>query len=247
MQRNSTNYVLLFTVAMTAIVAVVLAGMYSSLKEVHTTNELNYNKKQILSSLNQAEGFKAEKLADSEVAGIFENQVTSVVIDANGRVVEGKNAEDIDMEKEEKKPEADRLYPVFAYTSKESNEKYYILTIRGNGLWDKIWGWIAVKNDSDRTVAGASFGHKSETPGLGAEIADNSGWKAKFAGKKLYENGSYKSVVVKKGGATQANLDYEVDGISGATVTSDGVTEMLQRGLQVYMMYLDTVSAEKGK
>lgn len=246
MQRNSTNYVLLFTVAMTAIVAVVLAGMYSSLKGVHTTNELNYNKKQILSSLNIAEGFKAEKIADAEVAKIFANQVTSVVIDANGRVVEGKNAEDINMEKEEKKPEADRLYPVFAYTS-DSGEEYYILTVRGNGLWDKIWGWIAVKNDKDRTVAGASFGHKSETPGLGAEISDNSGWKAKFAGKKLYENGSYKSVVVKKGGATQANFDYEVDGISGATVTSDGVTEMLQRGLEVYMMYLDTASAEGKK
>lgn len=244
MQRDSNNYVLFFTMAMTAIVAVVLAGMYSSLKDIHIANEQNYNKKQILSSLNLAEDFKADKMGDVQVAGIFEQQVEGVVIDADGSLVEGKNAASIDMEKEEKKPEADRLYPVFKYKSAKG-EEYFILSVRGNGLWDKIWGWVALKNDDLNTVVGAAFGHKGETPGLGAEIKDNGDWKKQFADNKgeqlrLYESkDKYVGLTVRKGGAKDRS--YEVDGISGATVTCDGVTEMLQRGMEVYLPYLNSL------
>ena len=242
MQRNSTNYVLFFTITMTAIVAVILAGMSTALKDIHKQNEQNYNKKQILSSLNLVEDTKFDKKPDVEVAAIFTNQVKGVVIDANGTVVEGKVAADIDMEKEEKKAESDRLYPVFEY--KSGDKTYYILSVRGNGLWDKIWGWIAVENDEDRTVAGVAFGHKGETPGLGAEIKDNNGWKSFFGGRdgvklRLYENGSYKSIKVVKGAAKDRK--FEIDGISGATVTCNGVSEMLERGLAVYMPYLDSI------
>lgn len=238
MQHN-TRYVMFYTMAMTAIVAVVLAGMYSFLKDIHTANEQNYNKKQLLSSLNNygsfaAAGTKLDKLPDSEVANVFEN-VQTAVIDANGETVDGIDAVDVDMEKEEKKPEADRKYPVYIY--EEGGEKIYILSVRGNGLWDKIWGWVAVKNDENRSVVGASFGHKGETPGLGAEIKDNTSWKNQFTGRQLYKAGSYKSVLVKKGGAK--DKEVQVDGISGATVTCDGVTEMLDRGLAIYMPYLD--------
>ncbi len=240
MDRNSTQYVLFFTMTMTVVVAVVLAGMYSSLKSIHTTNERNYNKKQILSSLNIAEEFKAESMADGAVATMFSDQVTGVVIDAESKVTDAREAQDIDMEKEEKKPEADRLYPVFKYTSAKTNKEYFILSVRGNGLWDKIWGWIAIENDADRTIAGAAFGHKGETPGLGAEIKDNTSWKNMFAGEKLYKKGEYSPVIVKKGGADPTSK-YEVDAISGATVTCDGVTKMLEKGLAVYMPYLDSV------
>lgn len=242
MQRNSTNYVLFFTITMTAIVAVILAGMSTALRDIHKANEQNYNKKQILSSLNLVEDTKFDKKADAEVATIFEEKVEGVVIDATGKVVEGKVAADIDMEKEEKKAEADRLYPVFKYTSDKG--EFFILSIRGNGLWDKIWGWIAIKNDENRTIAGAAFGHKGETPGLGAEIKDNSGWKKQFAGTgdqklQLMADGEYKSVKVAKGVAK--DKAHEVDGISGATVTCNGVSEMLDRGLAIYMPYLNSL------
>lgn len=240
MQRDSTKYVLFFTMAMTVIVAVVLAGMYSSLKDIHTTNEQNYNKKQILSSL--VEG--ADKMADDAVASIFTKQVEGIVINAEGTIVEGRLAADVDMEKEEKKVLTDRQYPVFKYKSDDGKE-YFILSVRGNGLWDKIWGWVAVENDERRTVVGAAFGHKGETPGLGAEIKDNSNWRKQFARKDeaklmLYsDKGSYTGLEVKKGGAKDKS--YQVDGISGATVTCNGVTEMLERGLAIYMPYLDSI------
>jgi Na+-transporting NADH:ubiquinone oxidoreductase subunit C len=226
---------------MTVIVALVLAGMFSSLKDIHKENERNYNKKQLLSSLNNygkfaEEKIKLDKLPDAEVATIFD-KVETAVIDFEGKVVEGINAVDVDMEKEEKKPEADRNYPVYIYGG-EGGEKIYILSVRGNGIWDKIWGWIAVKNDENKSVVGAAFGHKGETPGLGAEISDNNSWKKQFStGKQLFKDGNYTSVLVKKGGAK--DLAVQVDGISGATITCDGVTEMLDRGLEIYVPYLD--------
>lgn len=239
MQHN-TRYVLLYTVSMTVIVAVILAGMFSGLKDIHVQNELNYNNKQLLSSLNlhadfKDKGIKAEKLTDTEVADIFKN-VETAVVDANGSPVTGANAGSINMEKEEKKPLAERQYPVYVYNS-NAGEKIYILSVRGNGLWDKIWGWIAVKNDENRSVVGVAFGHKGETPGLGAEIADNSSWKSKFDGTQLYKDGKYTSVEIRKGGAKDKSI--QVDAISGATVTCVGASEMLNRGLAIYMPYLD--------
>ena len=93
------------------------------------------------------------------------------------------------------------------------------------------------------TVAGASFDHAGETPGLGAEIKDNPGFAAQFPGKSLYnEGGEYTSVIVKKGGAK--NPTYEVDGISGATVTCDGVTDMLYDGIKYYKPYFESIKTE---
>jgi len=114
------------------------------------------------------------------------------------------------------------------------------VTVRGSGLWDEIWGNIGLKDDLE-TVVGASFDHAGETPGLGAEIKDNSSWVRQFQDKKIYdESGNYTSVVVRKGGAR--NPTYEVDGISGATVTADGVSDMLYSGIQYYLPYLKTLS-----
>jgi len=88
-------------------------------------------------------------------------------------------------------------------------------------------------------VVGASFDHAGETPGLGAEIKDNPSFAKQFGGKKIYRDGEYVSVGVIKGGAK--NIAYEVDGISGATVTANGVGEMLYRGIKYYEPYFGKV------
>jgi Na+-transporting NADH:ubiquinone oxidoreductase subunit C len=151
-----------------------------------------------------------------------------------GEVIEGLKAEDIDMAKERKKPEAERRLPLYVY--EQDGNGYYIVSVRGNGLWDEIWGNIALKEDLN-TIAGASFDHKGETPGLGAEIKDNPAFPAQFKGKEIYDEGEYVSVTVRKGGARDPQ--HEVDGISGATVTADGVTEMLYRGIKYYEPYFE--------
>jgi len=235
--QHSTNYVVMFTVGMTSIVALVLAGMFTFLKPTHDANEALYNKKQILGALNSPLGINADALSDKEVAKYFES-AEQVVVNSKGKVIADVKAEDVNMEKEEKKAVEDRNLPVFIMNN--DGEKYYIFTVRGNGLWDKIWGWIALESDLN-TVAGAAFGHKAETPGLGAEIKDNAAFKKQFAGEKIYaENGDYVSVAIVKGGAEPSNM-HGVDGISGATVTCVGASDMIYDGMKMYEPYLKSI------
>lgn len=229
----------MFTVGMTSIVALLLAGMFTFLKPIHDQNEALYNKKQILGALNTPLNINADNLSDTEVEEYFKN-VQQVVVDYKGNPVEKEDlkAEDVNMEKQEKLAIEDRQFPVFIM--EYEGKKYYVLSIRGNGLWDKIWGWVALESDVN-TIAGAAFGHKSETPGLGAEIKDNAAFKKKFEGKKIYkDNGDYVSVEVRKGGVAK-NDPHAIDIISGATVTSVGVSKMLYTGIEMYEPYLKTL------
>ena len=109
----------------------------------------------------------------------------------------------------------------------------------GSGLWGPIWGFIALESDCN-TIFGASFDHKSETPGLGAEIRE-SFFEDAFIGKKILDqNNQFVSVDVVKGGA-EAGSYHQVDGITGGTITSDGVTNMLKSDLEVYNNYFDKI------
>ena len=191
-----------------------------------------------------------DEMSDDEVQSVFDASIIQNVIDMEGGELDeskvealgymGGEAEHIDMKKEKKKVEANRILPF--YTLNKDGKKYYIVTVRGNGLWDEIWGNIALEEDFN-TIVGASFDHQGETPGLGAEIKDNPAFSVQFIGKKIYEGGKYVGVTVRKGGAQDPN--HEVDGISGATITADGVTEMVQRGIQYYEPYFEKLKASK--
>lgn len=227
---------------LTVTVAVLLTGLRELTKETADRNEDIFNKKQVLKSIESklGEGVKVDDFSDEEILEIFDTQVSQFVVKIDGSEVPATEvmAEDIKMEKEVKKPEPEQKLPLYVYTN--NSEKYYIVTVRGNGLWDAIWGYIALENDLN-TIAGASFDHKGETPGLGAEIKDNSQFPGNFQGKKLYNsNGEYVSIKVKKGKAKATEI-HAVDGISGATITCDGVTEMMVRGIQYYEPYLKKI------
>jgi Na+-transporting NADH:ubiquinone oxidoreductase subunit C len=219
------------------VVAVALGGLREVTKVKSAQNEDIFNKRAILSSIESklGDGVQVNKLSDEEVLALFSPEnMEQLVLDMQGNVVEDKKAEEIDMAVERKKPEPQRLLPLYVY--KGGDEPLYILSVRGNGLWDEIWGNLALEGDVS-TVAGAAFDHKGETPGLGAEIKDNPRFANNFEGRKIYEGDVLRSIVVRKGGAQDDT--YEVDGISGATVTADGVTEMLQRGIRYYEPYLN--------
>ncbi len=132
--------------------------------------------------------------------------------------------------------EKQRELPVYVCT-KEDGSNFYVFPLRGKGLWGPIWGYISVESDMN-TVYGAVFDHKSETPGLGAEI--NQSWFQKnFRGKKIYENGQFRSIEVVKAGTAEAS-DYSVDAISGGTITSKGVQAMLYDCLEGYESFIKT-------
>lgn len=236
---HSTRYVVTFVLILTASVAVLLAGFREVTKAGAERNEDIFNKRAILLAVEDylGDGTKVDDLSDEEVLNIFENKVQQVTLNAQGQPVDGVKAEDIEMAKEKKKPVSDRKLPLFIYEN--GGDKYYIVSVRGKGLWDEIWGNIALKSDIN-TIAGAAFDHKGETPGLGAEIKDNPSFAAQFKGKKIYDdNGKYVSVDVRKGGAVDP--EHDVDAISGATVTGNGVTEMLYDGIKAYEPYFKTL------
>ena len=221
---------------MSLIVAVTLAFTFSALKPIHDANEEVFKKRDILSAVKAYVPVDVENASTEEVLEVFNSQIQQVVIDANGQPVDGLKAEEIDMKQEEKKPMEDRLYPLFIYEGE--SDKFYLTAVRGNGLWDKIWGTIAFKSDFN-TIAGVSFDHVTETAGLGAEIKDNPAWKRSFEGKQIFnEGGDYVSISVVK---TIKQPNHQVDAIAGATITSNGVTEMMERGLKVYLPYFESL------
>ena len=139
------------------------------------------------------------------------------------------------MAKEVRKPATERSYPVYE-ARLESGELKYILQMRGAGLWGSIWGFISI-NDDKNIIYGATFLHASETPGLGAEI-DKPAFQHQFKGKHIFDSsGKLVSVAVNKGHAPETAL-HEVDAISGGTITSKGLEDMLLNFFQGYENFL---------
>lgn len=238
---DSTGYILKFTLVMTTLAALMLAGMLYVTEPAALKAEAVFNKRAILSAVNQQLPKPLGEMSDEEVLDVFSAQVEQHVVNVKGEEVTDQKAEKINLAQEKKKPEADRLLPVFIFKDSKDN-KYFIFSVRGSGLWDEIWGFVALETDLN-TIAGISFDHKSETPGLGAEIKDNPAFPAQFFGKKIYnEQGELVAVQVRKGGAVDPS--HDVDAISGATITGNGVTEMLQRGLGAYEPYIKKNKSE---
>ncbi len=243
---HNTSQTLRFVLIMTSIVAMLLALLQNGLKSKHDYNEALYSKKATLAAVANQLDIDFNKISSEQVTEIFEKQIKQSVINDEGVVipkeelekdgVKNGKAENLDLVKQDKEPVDERLLPVYEFTKSDGN-KYYIVYTRGKGLWDAIWGNIALESDLN-TIAGVSFDHKAETPGLGAEIKDNKAWVKQFIGKKLYEpNGEFVGLEVRKGGAKDPM--HDVDAISGATITGDGVEEMINTDIVAYDAYFD--------
>ncbi len=225
---NSNKYTVIYITALTVIVAVCLALAATGLKQKQDYNVELSNKKDILKAIG----------LDSvpNIEETFDNSIEQLVIDVNGKPIEGVNALDINVKKESKKPAEERQLPLYIYEN--NNERSYILPMSGFGLWDEIWGYVAIKSDLN-TVQGVAFDHKAETPGLGAKIKDDPKFGSSFVGKQIYNiNEKYVSVAVTK---TITDPDHQVSSISGATMTSIGVSDMLYKNIGNYLAYFDSI------
>lgn len=249
---NSNKYTFIFAAVMVIVVATLLALASESLKPMQKKNVANEKRQNILSSI----GIETDA-AEAEAA-YNKNLVEALVLDANGEVVENPavQAFDIDVLKDYRgglsgiyKTHAGNIdamkaallawgdggvnYPLFLL--KKGGENVYVIPMVGTGLWGPVWGYVTIASDG-KTVVGAVFDHKSETPGLGAEI-NQASFQKPFEGKTIFdENGTYTGIKVMKGGAKGS--EHGVDAISGGTITSNGVTEMIVRTLKLYEPYL---------
>ena len=169
--------------------------------------------------------------------------VEELALKIDGSINENINPfSDLNLAKELKKDYEDQHFPL--YVAEINSEKYYIIELRGTGLWDAIWGYISLKSDFN-TVNGVSFDHKGETAGLGAEITKD--WfKESFKDEKIFNSdGELVGITVLKGNNDPNNIDkddHEVDAISGSTITGDGVTDMIYERVNNYLPYLSLIN-----
>ena len=229
MDVNKNSYTFGFAAVMVVVVAALLSVAAISLKPFQSRNILLEKKQNILSSV----GINIDREEADIQYSIFVKE--ELVLNYKGEEVDGV-AFDVDLQKELKKDKNLQLLPLFI--SEVDGKKQYIIPLRGKGLWGPIWGFISLEDDLN-TVFGAVFDHKSETPGLGAEI-NQPFFEDPFSGKSLFDGEELKSIKVIKGGAGEDNM-YGVDGISGGTITSDGVTDMLLERLTMYLPYFNKI------
>jgi len=241
MKNFSNRYIFIFSSVMVIIVATILSLAAMMLQPLQQKNEEIAKKSDILKSIYKAEKLSEIKNKDQYIEEQYNKYITETfVVNEDGEKVENVNAFTIDLKKELAKNPAERNLPVYSCKLDDGKEKI-IIPVRGKGLWGPIWGYVSL-NDDYNTVYGAVFDHKSETPGLGAEI--NTQWfQEPFKDKKLFnEEGNFHSIKVYKGGkgaAKQAgDFTHGVDAISGGTITSKGLEAMLQDNLIVYSTYL---------
>ena len=193
---NSNRYIFLYATVLVVVVAVLLTVTALWLQPFQDRKKKNEKRINILT----AAGIPNVNAKNATL--LFEQHCTaSSLLDENGNPTEDETG-----------------LPLFVIDRQTS-----VIPMQGNGLWGPIWGYLAIAADG-KTIVGVTFGHESETPGLGGEITTEK-FQGQFAGKQIMENGRL--------------VPVEFDAITGATKTSNGVREMIDRTLEQYQSYLN--------
>lgn len=229
LNTNSNTYTIVYSTIIVVVVAFLLAFVFQALKPVQDANVALDKKKQILNSLD------LRGLNDADAAKTYKEVIIAdEIIDASGKVLKpgtaGGEKDGFTLNSADFKAGKLALY----ICDVEGKTKY-VIPVYGMGLWGPISGYIAI-NEDKATVYGAYFTHESETAGLGAEIKDNQSWQEKFVGKKLFSGGNTANIAL----SVNKKVDdptTQVDGVTGATLTSNGVTAMLHDGLSQYLKF----------
>ncbi len=232
MNTNSNSYTIIYASVMVIIVAFLLAFVSSALKPIQDVNVAIDKKSQILASLN------IRGLEKSNIETEYDKVIVSdPIIKADGAVVKDGAAKDEAAFVLDSKDVNDENMPL--YIANVNGATKYVIPVTGRGLWGGLWGYIALDEDC-QTVFGAYMSHSSETAGLGALLAEQ--WfQERFVGKKLFKGNDVALTVVKAGAVKEA--DYEVDGITGATLTTNGIASMVKDGLKKYIGFINTTTA----
>jgi Na+-transporting NADH:ubiquinone oxidoreductase subunit C len=244
-RTESNGYTILFAIGMVIVVGALLAFVAQSLKPTIDENKRIEKQQNILYAMgvNENEGNSAVFIADNEVGAEFQKYITKQLVITNGTdVTEDDQAYLIDVKKEQTnaKDGIERRLPLFI--GEKDGQTYYVTPIRGKGLWDAVWAYVAM--DANMVIQGAYFDHKGETAGLGANIKERY-FMDDFIGEHLMDtSGSFAGIAISKSNGDPLNkdkTDNEVDAIAGATITGDGVAAMIKSELRLYVPYFETL------
>ena len=244
MNTEKNSYTIIYSIIMVVLAAVLLAVAATSLKPAQQENEKIDKMEQILRSIGQTQ-------AKSEVKNVYNKFIKEeILLDGEGTVLKTfkgdeltnseafNNNTELEMKLLKKGEKSAKDVRLNAFVADVNGKLVYILPLNGAGLWNKIWGYISVDATDHSTVFGADFGNAGETPGLGAEISTTR-FADQFKGKELYKEGVFKGIAVVKPGHTAEGQDA-VDGISGGTLTSNGVHDMLKASLAPFSKFLES-------
>ena len=240
----TNRYIFIYSSVMVIIVAALLSTAAMLLKPYQDKNIAIAKMQGILSA--------AEITATAEDAiSLYDKNITEeLVINPKGEIISiyknkefvkgDKRAFDVDIKKQLYKKSQGEAFDIPLYKAEIDGNLIYIVPLLGKGLWGPIYGNIAFGADFNKIV-GATFGNDKETPGLGAEISFKQFWD-QFIGKTIFtDDGKFTSIDVVKGGVSvlpAADRIHGVDAISGGTITSNGVTDMIRNCLENYVAFI---------
>lgn len=262
MDKGSNKFVILFQTAVCVVLAILLAGAYNGLSDSIAANQRFDKQRNILKAVGLWDPATEADKPRKELEELFATRMRAEVLEIErGEVeVQVKRAGVVSTEKvekvldvvktdhaitelddllrdESKKPVAERreFAPFYVRVDEQGEPEAVCIPISGYGLWSTLYGFLALGEDA-RDVVGITFYDHKETPGLGGEV-DNPSWQAQWVGKSVRDaSGSLIGINVKKGGAAPDD-PHAVDGLSGATITGDGVQRFVLHDLETYEPY----------
>ncbi len=242
--QHSKPYSIGFILIITALFGLLLALAASALSERQQFNEEVNVKRNILMAVGVLDRDREMEL--DEIDAMYQESVQSFAVDPEGTIVEGVSGESLDLEVVLQNPDTSQhRYPVFVATD-AGGSTVYAIPVFGKGLWSTLYGYLALEADLE-TVRGMTFYAHGETPGLGAEI-EQAWFQDNFVGKKIYDAGALRTIQVVKGTVENriqdpGERDYFVDGISGATITGRGVSNLLETKVALYEPFFRRIRA----
>jgi len=242
-RTDSNAYTVIFAIGMVFVVGALLAFLASSLAPNIDENKRIEKQQNILYAMgiNENEGTSMTFVSKDKVGDVFTEYIKKQLVIEGDNISEDENAYLIDVKKEKAKAKDGGVRRLPLFVGEKDGKTFYVAPIRGKGLWDAIWGYVAM--DENMVVQGAFFDHKGETPGLGANIKQRY-FMDDFVGEPLMKEDVFVGIKVAKGNNDPKNedkTDYEVDAIAGATITGDGVSAMIKSDLKLYVPYFKTL------
>lgn len=245
-EKNS--YTVIFSTIMVVIVGSVLAFFASSLSGKISENERLEKQQNILYAMgvneNVDEG-SVHFIPADRVADEFAKYIKEQLVIEGDQVTKNDEAYLIDLNKQETEAKAGKTRKLPLFIGEKDGKTYYIIPMRGKGLWDAIWGFMSL--DSNMVVQGVYFDHAGETPGLGANIKERY-FMDDFTGESILDGNRFSGITVAKGNNDPTNErkdDNAVDALAGSTITGDGVSAMIRSTVNLYKPYLETIRAKK--
>lgn len=242
---DKNSYTVIFSVIMVVVVGAILAFVATSLKPRISENVRIEKQQNILYAMgvhnNQGEG-DVVFVPTGDVEGEFSKYITHQLVIKGSEALEREDAYLMDVKSafdRKRSGDPDAELPLFI--GEKDGKVLQIVPMYGNGLWDAIWGYMAL--DGNMVIQGIYFDHKGETAGLGANIKERF-FMDDFIGESIMDGDIYEGVAVSKTNNDPVNTDKEdnaVDAIAGSTITGNGVNNMIKESLKFYRPYLETI------